>query len=160
MNIAELLRVDRLSAGAFRDMAYAKLKPYIDAAQAARPGFGQGEFLERLRLALPAALDIALAEVIAGAWRTQTAGISGRVQIRSTHNSVVDILASDHLLARINVQAIVTLELGALEHTLAGNSLATDGAAQAGGKVYCADARILEEAPRPVAIPRRISLAP
>lgn len=160
MNIAELVHAERLSATAFFDLAYPALKPYIDAAQAARAGFGQREFLERLRFALPAALDIALAEIIAGGWRSCGPAPSGGVRIRSTHNSAVDILAGDQLLARIGVQARVTLDLRALRLALEGNTLATDGEALAGARISCADMPIFEEAPRPVAIPRKISLTP
>jgi hypothetical protein len=159
VNIAELLRVDRLGEGLLRERAGEELQPHLDAAQAARPGLGQAEFYERLRQALPAALDISLAEVIAAPWRAPGTPPDG-MKILSKHQCVVDLLAGDRLLCCIEVQAVVRLEVKTLWRKADGGFIATEGEAIAGAELYCAGALILREDSRPVRVPRRIGLAP
>jgi hypothetical protein len=159
VNIAELLRVDRLGEGLLRERAGKDLQPHLDAAQAARPGLGQAEFYDRLRQALPAALDVSLAEVIAAAWRRHSAPGEG-MKIVSTHRCVVDLLAGDRLLCCIEVRAVVTLAVKPLRYEAEGNCIATEGEAVAEAELYCAGVSVLREDSRPVRVPRRIGLAP
>ena len=104
MNIAQLLRVERLGAGLFRERAGAALQPFLAAAQAAQPGFGRAEFYDCIRGALPAALDVGLAEVIADGWRSEGHSPEGML-IRSAHTSYVDVRAGgDDTLAELEAR--------------------------------------------------------
>jgi hypothetical protein len=159
VNIAELLRVDRLGEGLLRERAGEALRRNLESAQAARPGLGQAEFYERLRQALPAALDVSLAEVIAAAWRRHSAPGDG-MKIVSTHRCVVDLLAGDRLLCCIDVRAVVTLAVKPLRYEAEGDCIATEGEAVAAAELYFDWASVLKEDSRPVRVPRRIGLAP
>jgi hypothetical protein len=159
IGIAGLLRVDRLGAGQFREKTGEALKRHYESALALKPGLGLAEFFDCVRRALPAALDVSLAEVIAGACRTHGDAPQGML-IRSTHRSIVDVRAGARLLACIEVRAEVTVALAPLMLEPAFNAIKTDGEAYAGAELYCADALVLEEDIRPVAVPRHIALEP
>jgi hypothetical protein len=156
VTLAQLLNVERLGNGAFRERAGTALEPFLRAARTLKPGVTQGAFFDCIRLALPAALDVSLAEVVAAGWRRHGAAPSG-LCIRSTHRSVVDVRAGERLLACIDVRAEVTLALAPLGFDPADNAILTDRDACAGGALYCAGELLLEEPYRPVAMPARIS---
>jgi len=158
MNLAQLLHVERLSAGAFRERAGTALQQFYEAALALKPGFTRGEFHDCIRRALPAALDVSLAEIVARGWHAHKGAPEGMC-IRSTHRSVVDVRAGERLLACIDVRAEVTLALAPLGFDRAGNAILTDRDACAAAELYCAGERVLEESYRPVAVPQRIIAA-
>ena len=159
LSVAQLLHIDRLGAGLFRETTESALKRSYEEALALKPGLGRAEFLDCIRRALSAALDVSLAEVIAGGWRRHGHEPKGML-IYSTHRSIVDVRAGARLLACIEVRAEVTLALAPLMFEPTFNAIKTDGEAYAGARLYCAGAQVLEEGMRPVAVPLRIALAP
>ena len=160
MNIAQLLHVERLSAGLLNERAGAALQPQFDAALALRPGITRGEFLDCIRLALPAALDISLAEAIANGWTHRRGPIADEgILIYSTHLPIIDVRAGEKLLACIEVRVELTVALAPAKEPVRDGPILTDGEACAGGELYLADALVLREGIRPVAIPQRISPA-
>ena len=160
MNIARLLHVDRLSAGLLNERAGAALQRRFDAALALRPGIVRGEFLDCIRMALPAALDISLAEVIANGWADRRgAPDSEGILIYSAHRPIVDVRAGEKLLACIEIRAELTVALAPVREPSRFGPILTDGEACAGGALYCENALVLREGIRPVSVPLRIAPA-